>query len=71
MVLKKNIVGKMITDEKWLDELQKCMDSPYYLFTNYITVNNEKVKTFLTEKEFNTIFYSYVNNKNKLINNEN
>lgn len=43
----------------WDKEILKCKESPYYLFTNYITVNNEKAETFLTEEEFNNIFKSY------------
>ena len=37
----------------WEAEKQKCIESPYYFFTNYCTVNGEKCTTFLSEEEFN------------------
>lgn len=43
----------------WDKELVKCKESPYYFFTNYLTVNNEKLETFLTEEEFNKLFKQY------------
>ena len=42
------------------EELIKCMESPYYFFTNHIRFNNELVHTFLTEEEFNKVFKSYI-----------
>lgn len=49
--------------EIWAAELKKCQDSPYYLFTNYIRIGNEKATTFLTEQEFNDLFKHYINGK--------
>lgn len=39
-----------------LEELQKCIDSPYYFFTTYLRVNGELIHTYLTEQEFNLIY---------------
>jgi len=52
-------------DQNKLEELQKCMDSPYYFFTNHMLVNGEPIHTFLTEEEFNLIFNQLVKNGNK------
>jgi hypothetical protein len=48
-------------------EIQKCIDSPYYFATTYMTVKNGKGKTtkystVLSEKEFNEQFKNYENN---------
>jgi hypothetical protein len=37
----------------WEAEQKKCIESPYYFFTNYCTVNGEKCTTPLSEEEFN------------------
>ena len=37
----------------WEAEKQKCIESPYYFFTNYCTTNGEKCTTPLSEEEFN------------------
>jgi hypothetical protein len=55
---------KMIEEQK-LAELQKCVESPYYFFTNHIRINGELVHTFLTEEEFNLIFKQWTNGKSK------
>lgn len=49
-----------MVDQNKLDELQKCMESPYYFFTNYLTINGERAWTVLTEEEFNLIFNQLV-----------
>jgi hypothetical protein len=46
---------------KIISELQKCIDSPYYFATKYLTIKNSKGKivkytTILTEEEFNQYF---------------
>lgn len=40
----------------WQEEMQKCIDSPYYFATKYLTVNNKPFETGLTEEEFNREF---------------
>lgn len=45
----------------WKAEMEKCVKSPYYFATNYLTIKNEKRETlpfttFLTEEEFNNYF---------------
>jgi len=52
-------------EEQKLEELQKCTNSPYYFFTNYLTINGERAWTILTEEEFNLVFNQLVNNGNK------
>lgn len=37
-------------------EFEKCKQSPYYLYTNYFTVNGEKATTRLSEEDFNKLF---------------
>lgn len=54
-------------EERKLEELQKCIESPYYFFTNHLMMNNERFHTFLTEEEFNLVFNSYLENKDKII----
>lgn len=49
-------------NERKLEELQKCINSPYYFFTNHLMMNNEKLHSFLTEEEFNLIFNQLVKN---------
>lgn len=48
-------------EEYWKKEIQKCEESPYYLFTNHLRVNGEKIYTFLTEEEFNNLIKKYKN----------
>lgn len=50
-------------EEYWKKEIKKCEESPYYFFTNYITINNQKVETFLNEKEFNEIIKKWLKNQ--------
>lgn len=54
----------MIEEHK-LEEIQKCINSPYYFFMNHITYGNEYPFTRLTEEEFNLIFNQLVKNGNK------
>lgn len=42
------------------EEIQKCLNSPYYFFTTYCIINNKKAKTIFTEEEFNRIFKGLV-----------
>jgi len=44
------------SNEKEKSEIDKCKESPYYFYTNYVTVNGKLATTHLTEKEFNDIF---------------
>jgi len=39
----------------WKEEMQKCLDSPYYFYTNYCKVNNESATTRYNEEEFNAL----------------
>ena len=55
-----------MTPEEILSEMQKCINSPYYFATKYLTVrnrNNEIVPFTapLSEEEFNRIFNNYSN----------
>jgi hypothetical protein len=50
-------------EEYWKKEMKKCEKSPYYFFTNYITVNNRKFETFLKEKEFNEMIKKWLKNQ--------
>lgn len=54
-----------MVDQQKIEELQRCIESPYYFFMNHIKINNESVHTFLTEEEFNLIFNQLVRNGNK------
>lgn len=49
-------------DQNKLDELQKCIDSPYYFFTTYFRIDGELTHTFLSEEEFNFIFKRIISN---------
>jgi len=49
-----------------ISELQKCINSPYYFATKYLTIKNSKGKvskytTTLTEEEFNQYFKNLKN----------
>lgn len=37
----------------WEQEMKKCIDSPYYFATTYLTVNGMPFTTLYTEEEFN------------------
>ena len=55
-----------MTQEEILAEIQKCINSPYYFATKYLTVrnhNNEIIPftTPLSEEEFNQVFSNYSN----------
>lgn len=43
-----------------LEEIQKCINSPYYFFTTYCVIDGKNAKTVFTEDEFNRIFRSLV-----------
>lgn len=43
-------------EEEAMQEYKKCIDSPYYFYTNYATINGTKATTNLTEQEFNNQF---------------
>lgn len=38
------------------EEMQKCIDDPYYFFTTYCTVNGEKAGMRYTREEFESLF---------------
>lgn len=37
----------------WEEEERKCIASPYYFATNYLTLNGKPFITLMTEEEFN------------------
>ena len=41
------------SNDKEKSEIEKCKESPYYFYTNYITVNGKLATTLLSEKDFN------------------
>lgn len=52
-----SIIESQITlEEETNKEIDRCIDSAYYFYTNYLTFNNKKATTRLTEKEFNEYF---------------
>jgi len=42
----------------WQEKMQKCIDSPYYFATKYLTLYNIPFKTSLTEEQFNNAIKS-------------
>ncbi len=40
----------------WKEEMDKCIESPYYFYTTYFMVDGKKATTFLSEEEFNKSF---------------
>jgi len=41
----------------WREEMQKCLDSPYYFYTEYCKINGtQPCTTRYTEEEFNQMF---------------
>ena len=36
------------------EELRRCKESPWYFYTNYLTIDGKKGKTMMTEDEFNS-----------------
>lgn len=45
-----------VRTEWWEEEIKKCVKSPYYFATNYLTVNDKPFTTPLNEKQFNSYF---------------
>lgn len=39
-----------------LEEIQKCIDNPYYFATKYLKIDNKTFTTKLSEEEFNKQF---------------
>jgi hypothetical protein len=39
----------------WTEEMQKCIDSPYYFYTNFCVVDGKLPETRYTEEEFNNM----------------
>ena len=46
--------------ELQVEEYKKCMESPYYFATTYLTINGEKFTTSLSEVTFNDFVKEYV-----------
>ena len=42
-----------VIDDHMHDEIMKCIESPYYMATKYMTVNGEPFTTMMSEEEFN------------------
>lgn len=38
------------------EELKKCLESPYYFATTYLTVNGKKFTTNMSQEQFDYIF---------------
>lgn len=45
------------------EEIVKCIDNPYYFYSNYITVNNESSTTILSEEDFNKLYIDMYKSK--------
>lgn len=52
----------MSKEEKIIEEIRKCRESPYYFATTYLQIDGKPFTTGLTEEEFNTKFNSLINN---------
>ncbi len=56
-------------NKKDLEEYQKCIDSPYYFATKYLTIKSKisddviPFKTKLSEQDFNNIFHNKLKSK--------
>lgn len=42
-----------IIEVNWMEEMRKCKDSPYYLFTTYMVIDGKPCTTHLDEEQFN------------------
>lgn len=54
-------VAKLVQKNIIEDELDKCINSPWYFATSYLVVDGEKFSTHLSEEEFNTKFDQILN----------
>lgn len=51
----------------WKDEMKKCIENPYYFFTNYfVTEDRRQFATILTEEEFNEQFKKLFNGRKEI-----
>jgi len=47
------MASKIVKENFWELERIRCIKSPYYFFVNYCSVGGVKLKTHLSEVEFN------------------
>ena len=50
---------------KGFEEALKCINNPYYLYTNYILINGKPATTPLNQEEFNKEFREMEKNYNR------
>lgn len=55
------LIHKSQNKRNWEKELEKCIASPYYFYTNYVMIETEdglqRATTRMTEEEFNKAYY--------------
>lgn len=46
-----------MSEINWVEEKEKCANSPYYFFTNYCLIDGQKPTVIVSEEEFNKRFW--------------